>query len=398
MTTITVGRATITAPNSMQRSGDTLAVSGVSVYSTVAEAAAVKQQLNGHRGDVVPVLADSWDANLTGFYTFVSVATADILGVDAGFTYSLTLAQLAGGFAAAHVEEVATRGDQQGAPASVDGYGMFSFPASALWSSESTISSAPYMEDGDELLHKVVRLLSAGSTSSYRIAPDKFYYGSCRLEMYDGTNWNILVGKQLPTGATLDNLRISNGIIRVTFTSNDFVSDATMTLERWVYDAGGSAWGDPHVWNMSASFYLQDEAPTVIRNDQSRVSLRLVTGLPNAVADRSDFVVTLDRGHVTVRLVDNNRSVAFDNIGATNATFSGTYPNAEKDDSTDADGYKYIIIGPTIIDGQVDTGYSAGVATPASIGIIEAPLPTSADTSAAQEAYIGATNTLRMVT
>ena len=399
MTTITVGRATIAAPNSMQRSGDTLALSGVSVHSTVAEAAAVKQQLNEHRGDVVPVLADSWDANLTGFYTFVSVATADILGVDAGFSYSLTLAQLAGGFAAAHVEEVATRGDQQGAPASVDGYGSFCAPGLALWFSEDKTGSVsvPIADGSSQSIERVKRSIVSDRSATFRVLPEQFYYGASRIEAYDGTNWNIVVGRQLPASVTLEDLRISNGALRVSFTSNNLVSPTIATMKVQRYLTGGT-WGTEHVWTLktATAYYLQDQPPTIIRNDPSRVSLRLVTGLPS-VAVPGDFIVTLDRGHVTVRVVDNTQTVSFEQSGETNATFSGTYPNAEKDDNTDADGNKYIIVGPTIIDGKVTTGYSAGVATPASIGII-GTTPTALDVDAAQEAYIGATNTLRMAT
>lgn len=418
------GPQRLPGPQSMTQQGDTVRISG-RFYSgdTVTQQTDMRifrqQWLGMNELDVVPFVCPD-DYDLTGFYRPVSAQfTAEKGGRDAGFgAYSVNLERMGGGYASLMVEQVYVAAgelrpnNQAGFDPGLNGAYARMIPADAsIWEfGGSTIPS----ETGDvRYLLAAVGPSGTAYGNRYQIDPSNYFDTSCRVEVRIAGAWFVAVGKQIPA-TTVDNIRITNGILRVQFNS----ATNRVVLQKW----NGTAWGVTHAFYAQSvqtpfpAWELSSTTPVVVtRNDNATVTIQVATIDPE-VTNVGPNVITLSlsRGVAAV-------SCVLESLNASNLvgsfirydTYDGTtdlseqlenfgatvdYGTCIRSDTLDSDGNEWFILasettGTASTKGTVrsDANGVGGVGAGQSIFAVGVGAPDSAGVETAGDPFFSTT-------
>lgn len=116
------------------------------------------------------------------------------------------------------------------------------------------------------------------STRTMQCSPSDYYDMAARVEVYDGTSWRTLVGREIgaATAASTAGWRISNGLVRVVYGGGNGLLSVTH------YSPAASAWQNTKIYKLTRGTPLASTtalgaftAVRVLRNSPECVSLRL---------------------------------------------------------------------------------------------------------------------------
>lgn len=233
--TIMIGRFTATKLAGVERSGDQVTLSGHHFSESADTRAVDMQQFSGlvdNRDEpVVPVVSED-RPDLDGFYRPTSAQIAELRGTTGSqglWRWSATLRRVGGG-EAVEVYNLPEGERDVSAYTDAEGVGRVWFPSDSY--STRTPSATRSTETGG------VGGLLGGNTdvtptlASFAIKPANYYNASCEVEFSAGGLWYPVVGRRL-SDDNPNSLRVSNGLLRLTFNT-----DGVMSME--VFD--GTSW------------------------------------------------------------------------------------------------------------------------------------------------------------
>jgi hypothetical protein len=338
---MTIGRASLsTDPRNISQSGDQLTFTIDINPGTLAEAKAIRQQLLGlTTGEVIPVTW-SGDSDFDGFYKVVDVlVTPDQANfLSSGFMRSVvSLSRIRGGYGVATAELVSRRTTDATVETLSPGHSQW-VPAAATAGTPWGSASNKVTPDGE--MRAIGSWTATGAQiASYRIAPADFYIGAATIEVYNGSEWVPVVGRQVPLGSGLEGVRLNNGVIRVGFDAQSG-GDPRTTISRY----NGSGYDVLHEWEWTsggaATVVTPDDEPYITRNDVEAVSL-LVPFARNGNTKMVGF--TLERGASGLLIGTDPDGGQFDLDyispgAAVSVEYSSHLPAGHRATTADADG------------------------------------------------------------
>jgi hypothetical protein len=313
-------------PRSIDQDGDRTAISGFFQGASLAAAKVIRQQLLGLNEETVVPLIWAADTDLTGFYRVNRATVTPILGVSYerfGFDYALDLTRVGGGYATPAQEIVEVRATRSVVTSGVSPAKYTWFPADHIWQNMTRTQLVSNFITRTTATGVIttggVGLSGSGGTSgsgTYAIAPANFHKASALVEAKVGSVWSPVVGKQLPTVALTGDVRISNGLVRLTIQA-----DGDLELE--VYDSATETWdslGDFVVKGDNRDDWAttSPSPPVVVRNDVESCTLRYQLQTDQTVSFQTYRLAgTLD---VTVSRGDQHASMTCSGLGSSGVT------------------------------------------------------------------------------
>jgi hypothetical protein len=358
--TLTIGRFSTPDEASVDQSGNSVTF-GFHLRPTVASDddhfhALVQQVLglvDNEDEEVVPVTW-SQDATFDGFYrvTSVSVPNSPIRIRDGiVLNCSITLERLRG-YATAEQEETVIsvlRTNGHGWAGGTNSYKV-GVPAASTSSllrgvgvtAGSYIDNVPSATGAIDLFIAQDDGTTDNATITFSCPPASQYAGAAMIEAKYGSTWYPVVGRNLPSSGTFANVRVSNGLIRATFSSTSLIS-----MEVW----NGSAWEAAsetfQVVAVAGTLAFKPQDPwSILRNGPDMVSIgarAVVTGDKYA----GTLSISLIRGSLVLDVTpswatgapDTWRLEATTNTACTSNT-GGLYRT-----SNDANGNRWVLLG-----------------------------------------------------
>lgn len=366
MSTFQVGRVgldvEITEVESWELTGDTVRVAGVLLAETIADAKALRQQLNGYvsNGDeeIVPV---TWseDSSVDGFYrvTGVSVGTVPASLVANWFTFSLDLERI-GGFAGPLMETVIVGAVRTNVHAitSPNAVAVVGVPDDALEFHDTADPAA-----GDVFTRTAaegpVRLVKSDTYTrrqTFALDPADWYIGAARIEI--GSPYRTVVGQQIP--AERDTWRLSNGLVRMRPNENGFglsCFDGTTWSPETIFTGtvGGSSLGGT----------VLATSLRVLRNSPEECIIRLPVAIPSALAGalgvgtiRVDIDLAVRRGERTIRVFLASTEAEEFGVEAVNTTASTALTGGIRATSNDSNGDRFVLATPQTVTNDLTQG------------------------------------------
>lgn len=351
-------------PGSFVQEGDRVRIRGT-LYPVDAhgEAAGVsmdasrafRQQwlaLNGPDVDVVPLWfpddrADIWDA--AGYYRVTSARWEALKGATEArgvVEYEATLERIAGGFAAALVQEYMTGVLRANDQAVTVGTQVVAFPI-ATFSSITNTEITGTASGPIEVFHSSVA--DPFTDCEYRCRPEDFYNGAATVEVRysDAGAWHPIDGLQSTSAAVSENVRIGNGLVRVTV-----VPGVGLDIQRWIPDAdpldtAAGSWSD--AVTLSSPGIVEGVPVRIVNLSPTRATIEVYTAY-------TVLTVTVHRGDVfahfaSVGVGDGPIDLVRGGVDAPGELFGdgGAYESAT------VDGLKWIFGAPDLsVDGNDD--------------------------------------------
>ncbi len=258
---ITVGRFSVADVTDIGWRGDvvqlTVDITPEDTGGVFAAAQALRQQVLGLVNDDEPVVPVTWtdDDNLDGYYQVVSAQAQPVQNyINEGIMRcQLSLRRVSGGFAAAEFEMVTgallrTNGQSITAPQTIlyarplndtsDPFSRGPDIAQATNVAETTRETP----DGDMRVEFCDAPLDP-TTFRWWPEPADAYRGGCLVEVFVGSTWYPIIGRQTVPVTDTTRWRISNGCVRLT----SFTGSTSGTIE--VFDT--SAWDSFDVEHIS---------------------------------------------------------------------------------------------------------------------------------------------------
>lgn len=378
--TLKIGRfgsdIAVNNPGSASWDGGSLALSGVFVASSLEDAAALRDQLEGHVNNAdepfVPVNLDSVDPRLSGFYvvedakvdaTKVSLAQAGV--TKFAYQYSVKLRPVPK-FASPLFESLIAPVQKNslgfgtfivGLPVGAYSPITYNLDLGGVVSSPSATSALRASADGGSV-YVIDGVLAALFNTNYvwsiswGVPFGTYYSGSCAISA--GPNLRAVAGQDAPN---YTQWRISNGLVRVTYVP----SSSDIDVSHW----DGATWDTKRYrfWCDSTQLPAWKQWQ-ILRNSAECSTIRLFAGAGGSVAAR--YVdLTLRRGSMIVEGIFTRLDGV--SAGSINVQVGLVTPEASanaigfttvnmgvKASGTDAQSNRYVLFG----------GYSTGT-TPA---------------------------------
>jgi hypothetical protein len=301
----TLGRASFTNDlTAITHNGDRLSIRFDILPTTLAEAKVLRQQVLGLADNPdEPVVPLTWsaDSDYDGFYRVLGARVDPVLAYQTNrlMRCAVDLERVGGGYKQAEIDGVAVvsvRSFTNSTPDVLDRkYTVAGFPSSADWREfegdlDLSISrtgefgtSASWYDDTTPNTDKVIL------ARAYIDAAD-YYDAACRVEQDVSSTWYEVVGDQATT-TTPAELRISNGLARISHDGSDWL------LEAW---ESGPGWETVGTFDLNTSGgVLTPYSPTIVRNSPEAVTLHyLIDG--NVDVDNGRLTLTLRRGSLSV--------------------------------------------------------------------------------------------------
>ena len=290
MSVMTIGRTPVDCPYRPVEIGRTytFAFDVGDPTASVAEVLARCEQLKGLTvGQVLPII-NADDTRLSGFYrlvAYVFLEPTEVYLVNGYVRGEITLTRLQGASATPLTQVEILQEERNNASPSYRGRVWFPAAATAPSSDATPVEKAT--EDGNvaAFAYDDEELMSA------IVPPEDFMTGRARIEFWQNGVWRELVGRSLPAGVGVSDVRISNGRFRWWWELDG--SDWSL----WVSRFSGGAYSDPEVAVESISDGTDDFTPfvpAVMRNTPMTVALEYRSS--GAGAAVGSVYLTLDRG------------------------------------------------------------------------------------------------------
>lgn len=375
--TMTIGRAgidiTLEDPESLSIRGDSISMANMGqMASSVADLLALRQQLLACATDADhPVIPVTWseDSHLNGYYRVrgVDCTASPLLLAGGPLQWRVDLERV--DQYAAPLFEIISQGNRRTtdfsgtyttgrdftAFAAASGGG--SFKATGVTSNDWTVAAGGRTAEEGSLDYFYTDVASRNNAVCWNIDPAKFYWGAPRLELsYDaGSTFRTAPGRQIRNlfGAGL--WRLSNGIIRVTFSGT---TNLDMTIQCW----DGTQWDTGVTFRFSFSTHPEyiPKALTVLEASPCAHRIRLSLNNPNA---NTVLDVGLRRGahHAEFRQVCQAGSGGFSSYKCANTAVSAaTTGTGRIIQTTAANGNKWLIMTPVtktddLVNGAITT-------------------------------------------
>lgn len=384
--TITIGRFSIDdCPYNIVHQGDRLSfmfdVDGSATGGDADVAKMYRQQLLGLVGnDDEPVVPVIWsdDSDFDGYYRIESldVTPTPVYLNDSSairhFSVSVTAVRVSGGYAEpvhelfAVLAEAGALTIDTGVGGTFGGYtdGAVYLPNSHVVADNTTVSSSRTAQDGATIYEVTQSSMASDETAvlgvSATVDPADFYDAAASVEWYVGGTWWPIVGRQVPSLATL---RLNNGLVRVAVET-----DGEITVEH--YD--GSSWsskGYTVSYDTGSGTINGLTSARVLMNGPDKVIVQFICTTSSIQA--ATLTVELRRGERTATFTVSTYSSRTWKVtrSTTEAATALVDDNSDtygvKASSNDANGDQFVIFGRDV--GTADTT-NGGLTLAASAG------------------------------
>lgn len=389
--TVTIGRAgtevNLDDPSEVRVSGDAISLAGDTYPGSVAAMRALVDQLCGLTGNPdETVIPFTWseDSNLDGFVRPAAVA-AEYVAVSPSTGYVRWGADLErvarqGVFEVRQVAQVITNSHS----ITAGSYTLGSYAVSCgLPCTAGDLVASSYGGIGATVTTASGTLARAtvggaggggdglGATNwlQYVSAPSTHYAGACGVEAtYDsGSTWRTVTGRDLPSGLAATSVRITNGLVRVSWTATR-LQVAYYDGSQWDtavdYKVGSSSSGSITAWSAVSRV-------AILRNSPEQVSVRLWVTVSTF---GGTIDLTVQRGRPFVQATWSRQPTglsAFHGVGFASTTACTDDTWGVKRTSADGDGNKPAIWTPQAVSRDTTNGELEG-----STGATLADLPT----------------------
>lgn len=272
---MTLGRMSgLRNPTSLVATGhDELAITFDLIGTSLAQIQALRHQLAGMRGDLVPFTFSNDDTHDGYYYVAYPPLMSPNLAYLSNFLIrcSVTLQRAA---RARNAFELIAVGDERDTgtydPNATNATGLIALPSAITFNTAASLTGTRATATGALGVQWGASDDYSALDAAYRftLPPADYYDGAATIEWNDGSNWYPLHGRVLPLDVSGNNdLRIGNGFIRATWDG----SDGGLLFEVW---DGTSTWDTVGTFEVGTSVYTQEpRAVQVLRNDPTDVTV-----------------------------------------------------------------------------------------------------------------------------
>lgn len=292
--TFTLGRVTLDdscAIDVYELTGNRVRVQGDFAGASLDHTKAMRQGVAGYAGNSdEPWISGTWDqdSSFDGYFSVVpgSIPTRSLTG-NGLMRWSVDLDRVPG-YAMPMLESrlLGALRVNSHSVTSASAYALHGVPRAAVdvsgyYATNVVESGTVRVTDTGEVIAFVCQTNASPSytddTPQWICPPARYYDGACVIEA--GSTRRVIVGEQLPLSA-IDNWRIGNGLVRVSFANS--ATDSLNTLNVETFD--GSVWDTAKAWQLTfktgvpTNYAGPVRAVTVIRNSPEQCILRVVLG------------------------------------------------------------------------------------------------------------------------
>ena len=362
--TFTIGRASLAyGPYNISHSGDRIRFNLDIDQDTTTDpdvARVIRQQLLGmdaNRDE--PVVPVTWtdDPDFDGFYRVdsVNVDPSTVYLTNGFMRCAVSMTKVGGGYATARHEITAIGDSLSTAVSAVT-------PDRSVWFQDDAYdgyAGTTRTSDTGDVRESNTLAAATLTAIGYSLPAASAYDGAVTVEMSVGGTWYPVTGRQLPSVSDPSNIRITNGLVRISWGS----SGATLEY----YDA--SSWSTVGVFDLttgaSGSTITPSQHVAILRNAPNFVSVSF-----GVESDDNPAVLSLARGQlfVVAYLGALKTGAAVTPTEAATTTTGGLYAT-----NANASGHRWVLASPAAFSTDTSNGSLTNTAaadgTPLMLGV-----------------------------